>query len=155
MRPTSSRSSKPACSSIASRFNSTDSSIAAWRLAYLRYLRLEHDQLNPDIDHEPPHIPASTLFALLDDPFTKEDERVILACLNALDAVMSVTPMSVRARTELGCALAALACSAAYCSAEGQGVPEEASMRAEGFLELSQARIIELLEMMHPTLLFD
>ena len=146
MRPTSSSSTKPRMLINRSRFNSTDSSIAAWRLAYLRYLRLEHDQLNPSTEAEPLHIPATTLFALLVDPFTAEDERVILACLNALDAVMSATPMSVRARTE------ALAWSAAYCSAEGQGVPEEASMRSEAFLELTHARIIELLEMLHPML---
>lgn len=80
---------------------------------------------------------------LLARPLTREEHDDVLACLNAIDKVLS-KPQSVMMRVELAAALLAHACSAAFESAAATGHPKDGQQRYDLFEDLAVARAREL-----------
>ena len=123
--------------------------LAEWNAAIAEYERLEGQQAKTDAkpDLRTRVIPPTRLPELLESPFTQEDEEAISKCLDALDDVLAVTRMSVRARMELGAGLLALACDHAFDAqiADG-GTPKDGHQFAIALANIALARVQEIYE---------
>ena len=133
--------------SMRGRYSAED--LAEWNAAIAEYERLESHQAKTDAkpDLRTRVIPPTRLPELLESPFTQEDEEAISKCLDALDEVLAVTSMSVRARMELGAGLLALACDHAFdAQISDGGTPEDGHKFAIALANIALARVQEIYE---------
>lgn len=126
--------------------------VVEWNAAVDEYYRMEDEQAAKA--QTPPrklarerHVPPTDIPELKANPFNDEDKQAIFKVLDAVDVVLAITPMTVRARMEVGAALVALAADAAYDSAIAQGQSaEEALERAAIFANLALDRAQEIFD---------
>lgn len=123
--------------------------LAEWNAAIAEYDQLEGRQAKTDAkpDLRTRVIPPTRIPELLESPFTQEDEENISKCLDALDEVLTVTSMSVRARMELRAGLLALACDHAYdAQISDGGTPDDGHQFAIALANIAFARVQEIYE---------
>jgi hypothetical protein len=126
--------------------------VREWDQAIAEYFQLEAEHAaKPDLPKRKlgreRKVPPTDMPELLASPYTDEDKAAIFKCLDALDIVLAVTPMTVRARLEVGAVLVAMTADAAYESAiEQNSTVEDALERAALFGNLSLERAQEIFD---------
>lgn len=127
--------------------------IEEWDAAIREYRRLEKERASISdlpkrkLGDRERKVPQTEIPELLASPYTNEDKAAIFKCLDALDVVLAVTPMTVRARLEVAAVLIAMAADAAYESVIDQGgAVEEALERAVLFGSMALDRAEEIFD---------